>query len=378
MMKLYSKILVTTIPLVLFSLLTAVATSYYFADKGLTALAETWLTTRLSDAVFLVNEHQTMIKNYGLENVPASVAKAKMDAGAALLDIDLGEYGYIFVVDASGVIVIHPQEDQAGRQVNHSKWFKTIAENKQGRLAYGIDRINYLAQYQYFPPWDWYIIATEPESEVYGVIRQMSPWVLGLVLIGSIVMAVVLMLLTRKITTPLSVLEAGARRIGQGDLTARISLDTRDELGSLAEVCNRMSDQLRQTLAELQHSEKHFRSLIENSSDIVTLIDEQGVIKYESPSVERMLGYCPDEPVGRNYFDFIHFQDRPLVEKIFRNLKANPDAIQTAELRFRHEDGAFRHLESIFKQSPGRSGGDRPGGQFTGYHRTQAGGGGPR
>src|SRR5207247_11157961 len=59
------------------------------------------------------------------------------------------------------------------------------------------------------------------------------------------------------------------------------------------------------TEAALRQSEEHFRSLIENASDIVTIVGENGVFRYASPSVERVLGYKPGDLLERNAFDFV-------------------------------------------------------------------------
>src|SRR3989454_12713730 len=56
----------------------------------------------------------------------------------------------------------------------------------------------------------------------------------------------------------------------------------------------------------LRRSEEHFRSLIENALDIVTVIGEDGTFQYASPSVERLLGYRPGELLQRNVFQFVH------------------------------------------------------------------------
>src|SRR5919198_638434 len=54
----------------------------------------------------------------------------------------------------------------------------------------------------------------------------------------------------------------------------------------------------------LRKSEEHFRSLTENASDIVTILGDDGIMRYTSPSVERLLGYQATELLGRNAFEF--------------------------------------------------------------------------
>src|SRR5690606_28084368 len=58
----------------------------------------------------------------------------------------------------------------------------------------------------------------------------------------------------------------------------------------------------KQAQAELQRREEHFRLLIENSSDVASILDPTGVNIYQSPSGERVLGYRPDEMVGTSTF----------------------------------------------------------------------------
>src|SRR5258706_1874425 len=71
-------------------------------------------------------------------------------------------------------------------------------------------------------------------------------------------------------------------------------------------------------MGDLTHpTEAHFRSLIENTTDIITILEADGSIRYESPSIERILGYKPEELVGRNAFEFIHPDDVVRVHKIF-------------------------------------------------------------
>ena len=97
----------------------------------------------------------------------------------------------------------------------------------------------------------------------------------------------------------------------------------------------------------LRKSEEHFRSLIENASDIVTILGDDGIIRYTSPSVERLLGYRTSDLLGRNAFEFIHADDLSPVMEAIADAIERPGTPQTATFRFKHVDGTWRVLESI-------------------------------
>ena len=97
----------------------------------------------------------------------------------------------------------------------------------------------------------------------------------------------------------------------------------------------------------LRKSEEHFRSLTENASDIVTILGDDGIIRYTSPSVERLLGYSTSELLGRNAFEFIHPNDLAPVMEALADAIQKPGTPQIAEFRFKHADQTWRVLESI-------------------------------
>jgi PAS domain S-box-containing protein len=72
-----------------------------------------------------------------------------------------------------------------------------------------------------------------------------------------------------------------------------------------------------------------------------------GLMTYLSPSVQRVLGYAPEELVGRDSFDFIHADDAEQVAAAIRAVMESPDGTGLAEYRFRHADGTWRHLEAV-------------------------------
>ncbi|HEY9633836.1 MAG TPA: PAS domain S-box protein [Coleofasciculaceae cyanobacterium] len=102
----------------------------------------------------------------------------------------------------------------------------------------------------------------------------------------------------------------------------------------------------RHTRETLQRRKEHFRSLIENASDIITILNSDGTISYESPSIKRILGYQPNHLVGLNIFKFVHPDDTQKVIEYLKDVVQCPSCAPI-EFRFWHQDGSWHTLEAI-------------------------------
>jgi PAS domain S-box-containing protein len=89
-----------------------------------------------------------------------------------------------------------------------------------------------------------------------------------------------------------------------------------------------------------------YKVLVENSLDIITILDKTGCMLYYSPSVEKILGYRDDELLGSSVFEYIHPEDINIVMKTFFDAVLNPEKQVSVEFRFRNADGSYTYLES--------------------------------
>ncbi len=105
---------------------------------------------------------------------------------------------------------------------------------------------------------------------------------------------------------------------------------------------------LRELGSEIRRSERKFRALIAHAPDIITVADANGFIRYESPAVERVLGYHADELLGQSIFEHVHPDDRARVALAFtERLAAGKDGGTPSEFRYRHQDGSWRTLQAV-------------------------------
>ncbi|MBI4292935.1 MAG: PAS domain S-box protein [Betaproteobacteria bacterium] len=99
----------------------------------------------------------------------------------------------------------------------------------------------------------------------------------------------------------------------------------------------------------LEESERRFRSLTENSTDLIAVLDREGVITYASPSIAHIAGYDSAEIAGRKFLDFLHPEDVPTATREMSSMLQNPGVPIAAELRYRHKTGAWIVLASLSK-----------------------------
>jgi PAS domain S-box-containing protein len=102
---------------------------------------------------------------------------------------------------------------------------------------------------------------------------------------------------------------------------------------------------LRAAELDLARNRERFRTLIENTLDVISVIDFDANLTFNSPSIERILGFSPDELNGLNAFSLIHPEDIELAQKSFESAMQKPNVSVTSELRVKHKEGSWRILE---------------------------------
>ena len=172
--------------------------------------------------------------------------------------------------------------------------------------------------------------------------------------------------LRRLVFQPMTQLQTGAERIGQGDLSYRVRLIRQDEIGRVAQAFDDMAEHLqqrdrqvaeqnaalaaevleRQRAEETLHaSETQLRRITDNMRDVISEIDAQGNILYASSSHLWVLGCRPEEVLGQPIYERLHPDDAPAaLLGLAAALETNttPEAVT---FRYRHTDGYYVWME---------------------------------
>ena len=97
----------------------------------------------------------------------------------------------------------------------------------------------------------------------------------------------------------------------------------------------------------LRKSEEYFRAITENTSDVIFIVDELGTITYTSPSIERFIGYSPDELIGTSSLDLILPDDHPRAIEDFGKALLTKEVVIPNSFRIIHKDGTERIMEGV-------------------------------
>jgi PAS domain S-box-containing protein len=100
---------------------------------------------------------------------------------------------------------------------------------------------------------------------------------------------------------------------------------------------------------ERLRNEERFELLVQNSSDIISVLDAEGTIVYQSPSIERVLGHKPEKRVGKSVFEdpLVHPDDLQKRRDLLSHALRSPRSEVRGEFRMRHADGSWRHIEAV-------------------------------
>ena len=203
----------------------------------------------------------------------------------------------------------------------------------------------------------------EAEEVVHGTYIQGMRILLLSVLVIALLAAAIAIAITRSITRPIKTLHEGTEIVGGGNLDYKIGIKAKDEIGQLARAFDKMTRNLNRTTTgvdklteevahrkkteeELRESRKRFRSLVETTSDWIWEVDRNGVYTYASPKIEALLGYVPEEVIGKTPFDLMPAEEAERLTDLFQAFIDSRKSFQALENTNLHKDGRRVVLET--------------------------------
>ncbi len=262
----------------------------------------------------------------------------------------LGRTGEAYLVDRYNSFVSGARFGRANypRGV-HSDGIDAALKGRNGSGSY----LNYagipvIAAYRWIAERDLALLVEVHQEEALR-----SAWLQTLLLV-VIGFSLVLLLafgvyhLARRIADPVLAIQQAALQVSAGDLDATAPVLTPDEVGDLAGSFNRMTVTVRGLYEELRRKEEHFRSLIESSMDIVVVLGADSSFSFASPSVERVLGFRPEELRTLSALSLVHPEDLEKCRGEYARLTsgAGDSVVLGFPVRIARKAGGWRTLEA--------------------------------
>ncbi|WP_340818391.1 Cache 3/Cache 2 fusion domain-containing protein [Methanolobus sp. WCC4] len=257
-------------------------------------------------------------------------------------EIVVGETGYIYIMDSEGDIIIHPGLE--GENVYEYDFAKDIINNKEGIIAYEWEGRDKIAGYTYYEPSDWHIVSTTYYEEFADPLLAIRNSIIMAVLVFVILGVLAAFLLSRSISGGIQKIVTEFDDITnatiQGKLDRRANIDVGVDLEAIPRGFN-------QVLDAVEENEEKLSAMVTNISDVIAIIDKNGVNRYKSPNVEKLFGWKPEELVGNFAWEQIHPDDVAKAQAALHGISTEPKATTSIEARYRCKDGDYKWAEFI-------------------------------
>lgn len=207
------------------------------------------------------------------------------------------ETGYPYMVDKEGDVIIHPDSETEGINIQQEAFFKEIVNDPdgEGKIRYvweGDDKYQY---YEYVEPIKSYVTTTLYEKKLMGMISKTRRAIILAVVVGIGLFILINTYITRSITNGLRKGVDFAQRVANGDLTTTIDMDQKDEVGELALALNKMVRNLRGVVQDVQSGSDGIASASQQVSSSSQQLsqgssEQASSVEEVSSSMEEMTG----------------------------------------------------------------------------------------
>jgi methyl-accepting chemotaxis protein len=193
-------------------------------------------------------------------------------------DRKIGATGYGFMVNKQGLMVAHPDKKQIlsldlNRVKGQETFVNKMLSGETGVYAYSYQGVDKISGYAPVERNDWYVAATQDASEFLVAAHSIRNFTILIGLCSIALTVVLVFFMARAITKPLNSAVAGLKDIaeGEGDLTMRLGVTSRDEIGELASWFNTFLEKLQAIIGQIKENATH----VETSSTELSAIAVQ-------------------------------------------------------------------------------------------------------
>ncbi len=198
-----------------------------------------------------------------------------------VLNIEVENSGYAYLLDVEGNILCHRDENLIGQNLNELiKNDNTVdfSENKSGKGNYLYNGMHKIVVYDQIGDTDWILALAVDEGQVYKPLSKLL-WIYLLIAIATLFLSIILCsIFIKNIIKRLKLLSNASVLISQGKFDTDIECLGSDEIGDVSRAFNRMKSEIKETISELNSSKMNYEELMENTADAIYSVNKEGYL----------------------------------------------------------------------------------------------------
>jgi len=252
---------------------------------------------KLDKIISRLSDKNNVLSQTGLETVDSFVQDAQTAALTILSKDHAGSDSkdYVFIIDSAGSIVFHPSLERGSTKFASSEFVKTILSKKSvSQITADIDGTKTWFLFNYFEPWQWYVGYAVPVNVKYAAINKFLQLLLLISIISIVLMLGITYMSVKGMLRPLNHVIWTADSIGKGDLTVKVGIRTRDEIGHVLSAISDMLAKLKDIVTEAKSTAINVSTgsqLMSSSTDQISqgASEQASNVEEVSSSMEEMV-----------------------------------------------------------------------------------------
>ncbi|MHC4213127.1 MAG: PAS domain S-box protein [Planctomycetota bacterium] len=192
-----------------------------------------------------------------------------------------------------------------------SKPAQFVIDKKEGFVHEGLNEhgvpsftvYTYQKKYKDMPNLGWALLFHQDPQRVFASLEKINSENLYTLMVYILVILIIWFIFINRVSKPILALASAAQAVGRGDLTRKIPVVSKDELGTLANSFNSMVEDLKNSRIALDKSQENYRVLVESAGLAIATVTEDAVFTFMNNSAAQQFGGTPADYIGKNMWD---------------------------------------------------------------------------